>query len=293
MDGATKFVRGDAIAGLLIVGHQHHRRHHHRRGAEGHELRRRHADLHAADHRRRPGDADAGADRLHRRRPDGVQGRRRRLDRKGADGPTVLLSPGARHGRRRDGRSSRCCPACRRGVRAACRRAPARSPTVPTSARMRARRGAPPRSGEGRRPAHGRTDLDRAGARSAAHRTGLRPAAADQRCAGPPHHRPDQGAAPPAGAGNGLRHAGGAHPRQHAARRQRISHPRQGSGIPAGANLFPGKLLVMDPKGLPVDLPGTHTTEPAFGLPATWVDPAACARKRRSAATPWSIPARC
>jgi len=27
----------------------------------------------------------------------------------------------------------------------------------------------------------------------------------------------------------------------------------------------------MDPKGAPIDLPGTHTTEPAFGLPATWV----------------------
>ena len=38
--------------------------------------------------------------------------------------------------------------------------------------------------------------------------------------------------------------------------------------------LFPGQLLVMDPKGLPVDLSGTHTTEPAFGLPATWVDAA-------------------
>ena len=36
--------------------------------------------------------------------------------------------------------------------------------------------------------------------------------------------------------------------------------------------LFPGQLLLMDPKGMPVDLPGTHTTEPAFGLPATWVD---------------------
>jgi flagellar biosynthesis protein FlhA len=35
--------------------------------------------------------------------------------------------------------------------------------------------------------------------------------------------------------------------------------------------LFPGSLLVMDPKGAPIDLPGTHTTEPAFGLPATWV----------------------
>src|SRR6202012_5856241 len=38
--------------------------------------------------------------------------------------------------------------------------------------------------------------------------------------------------------------------------------------------LFPGSFLIMDPKGLPVDLPGTHTTEPAFGLPATWVSSA-------------------
>jgi flagellar biosynthesis protein FlhA len=36
--------------------------------------------------------------------------------------------------------------------------------------------------------------------------------------------------------------------------------------------LFPGSLLVMDPRGAPIDLPGTHTTEPAFGLPATWVN---------------------
>jgi flagellar biosynthesis protein FlhA len=35
--------------------------------------------------------------------------------------------------------------------------------------------------------------------------------------------------------------------------------------------LYPGSLLVMDPRGLPIDLPGTHTTEPAFGLPATWI----------------------
>jgi flagellar biosynthesis protein FlhA len=36
--------------------------------------------------------------------------------------------------------------------------------------------------------------------------------------------------------------------------------------------LFPGSYLVMDPKGVPIDLPGTHTTEPAFGLPATWIN---------------------
>ncbi|HEY4942855.1 MAG TPA: flagellar biosynthesis protein FlhA [Rhizomicrobium sp.] len=39
-------------------------------------------------------------------------------------------------------------------------------------------------------------------------------------------------------------------------------------------DLYPGSLLVMDPKGLPIDLPGTHTTEPAFGLPATWINAA-------------------
>jgi flagellar biosynthesis protein FlhA len=38
--------------------------------------------------------------------------------------------------------------------------------------------------------------------------------------------------------------------------------------------LFPGSLLVMDPQGRPIDLPGTHTTEPAFGLPATWISQA-------------------
>ena len=109
---------------------------------------------------------------------------------------------------------------------------------------------------------------------------------------GPPHHRPDQGAAPPAGAGDGLRHAAGAHPRQHAARRQRVSHPRQGDGVRQGRTV--SRQPAGDgPKGLPIDLPGTHTTEPAFGLPATWVTAVAARGSQRSAATPWSIPARC
>ena len=30
--------------------------------------------------------------------------------------------------------------------------------------------------------------------------------------------------------------------------------------------------MVMDPAGGQVNLPGTHTTEPTFGLPATWID---------------------
>jgi flagellar biosynthesis protein FlhA len=31
--------------------------------------------------------------------------------------------------------------------------------------------------------------------------------------------------------------------------------------------------MVMDPTGAQVDLPGIHTTEPTFGLPATWIEP--------------------
>lgn len=43
--------------------------------------------------------------------------------------------------------------------------------------------------------------------------------------------------------------------------------------IEAGrGTLFPNQFMVMDPQGGQVNLPGTHTTEPTFGLPATWVD---------------------
>ena len=36
--------------------------------------------------------------------------------------------------------------------------------------------------------------------------------------------------------------------------------------------VWPGQHMVMDPTGAQVKLPGVHTTEPTFGLPATWVD---------------------
>ncbi|MBV8547988.1 MAG: flagellar biosynthesis protein FlhA [Alphaproteobacteria bacterium] len=43
--------------------------------------------------------------------------------------------------------------------------------------------------------------------------------------------------------------------------------------IEAGrGELRPGMLLVMDPRGNPIALPGEATTEPTFGLPAMWVD---------------------
>ncbi len=38
--------------------------------------------------------------------------------------------------------------------------------------------------------------------------------------------------------------------------------------------IWPGQYMVMDPTGAQVTLPGVHTQEPTFGLPATWVDAA-------------------
>ncbi len=43
--------------------------------------------------------------------------------------------------------------------------------------------------------------------------------------------------------------------------------------VDAGSgNVFPDQFMVMDPTGNQVDLPGNHTTEPTFGLPATWIE---------------------
>jgi flagellar biosynthesis protein FlhA len=38
--------------------------------------------------------------------------------------------------------------------------------------------------------------------------------------------------------------------------------------------IWPNQYMVMDPAGHQVNVPGLHTTEPTFGLPATWVDSA-------------------
>jgi flagellar biosynthesis protein FlhA len=47
----------------------------------------------------------------------------------------------------------------------------------------------------------------------------------------------------------------------------KIKEVEAGSG-----KVWPGQYMVMDPAGAQVKLAGTHTTEPTFGLPATWVD---------------------
>jgi flagellar biosynthesis protein FlhA len=44
--------------------------------------------------------------------------------------------------------------------------------------------------------------------------------------------------------------------------------------IEAGAGVvYPGQYMAMDPSGNQVQLPGQHVLEPTFGLPATWLDP--------------------
>jgi len=43
--------------------------------------------------------------------------------------------------------------------------------------------------------------------------------------------------------------------------------------VDAGSGkIWPNQFMVMDPAGNQVTVPGIHTTEPTFGLPATWVD---------------------
>jgi len=40
----------------------------------------------------------------------------------------------------------------------------------------------------------------------------------------------------------------------------------------ARSDLIPARFLVMNPTGAPLDIPGEDTREPAFGLPARWID---------------------
>ena len=48
----------------------------------------------------------------------------------------------------------------------------------------------------------------------------------------------------------------------------KVKEVESGSG-----KVWYGQFMVMDPSGKQVTLPGVHTTEPTFGLPATWIEP--------------------
>ena len=145
MDGASKFVRGDAVAGLLVVfinviggiiiGV----------AQQGLVVRRGRAHLHAADRRRRPGHADPGADRLHRGGPPGLEGRRQRRRRQGADEAALRLSAGARHVGRRDAGAGDAAGHSDAAVPRARRRRGGAGVAARTSASAPPRRPRPPR----------------------------------------------------------------------------------------------------------------------------------------------------
>ncbi len=113
MDGASKFVRGDAIAGLIItainivggiaIGYARHGMHDRRGGRR----------VRQALGRRRPGLADPGAHRIAGRRPAGLQGRHARLDRPGRLRPALRLPARALRRARCCWPCSAWCPACR------------------------------------------------------------------------------------------------------------------------------------------------------------------------------------
>ncbi len=100
MDGASKFVRGDAVAGILIMVINIIGGLRGRHGAARAGFLHRRQDLHAAGHRRRPGGADPGAGDLDRGRRDRLARGHRRRHRPPAHRPALLQPAGAvPHGR--------------------------------------------------------------------------------------------------------------------------------------------------------------------------------------------------
>jgi flagellar biosynthesis protein FlhA len=89
--------------------------------------------------------------------------------------------------------------------------------------------------------------------------------------------------------GSGLPGAAGAHPRQPGTEAIELPHHAQGRGSGQGEAIN-GQFLAINPGMASGTLPGQATTDPAFGLPAVWIEPA-CATKRRTWAIPWSTPA--
>ena len=162
LDGASKFVKGDAVAGLLItllnlvvglaMGVLVH----------GMPVARRLRDLLDPDRRRRARHPDPGGHHLDRQRHAALQGRAGRLDRPGADAAARRLPDRARHLRgadaalRADPRPA--VPALRDRRRLPRRRGLVRA-GGPAGGEGRGRRGAGgPREEVARRPARRRRD---------------------------------------------------------------------------------------------------------------------------------------
>ena len=280
MDGASKFVRGDAVAGLLIVfinviggiiiGVA-------QQGLSFGEAARTYTRAHR---RRRPGHPGAGADRLDRRGPPGVQGRRLRRRRQGADEAAFRLSAGARHVGRRD---------------AGAGDAAGHSDDPLPRARRR-------RSGAGLERAQAQPHATKAAEAAEAAATPAAAAAAAAAAEEPiatalkiDDLKIELGYAllPLVNGPDGTDRL----TEQIKALRRSLA-VEMGFVMPAvrildnvqleantyvikikevdagTGKIWPNQFMVMDPAGNQVGIPGIHTIEPTFGLPATWVDAA-------------------
>ena len=280
MDGASKFVRGDAVAGLLIVfinviggiiiGVA-------QQGMSFGDAARTYTVLTVGDGLVTQVPALIVSDRGG---PPGVEGRHHRFGRQGDDEAALRLSAGARHVGRRDagagaaaGHSDAAVPRARRRRRGAglegaqAQRAPPRRRKRPTA---RARpRGGRRRSAAAEEPiatalkiddlkielgyallplVNGPDGTDRLTEQIKALRRSL---------------AIEMGFVMPA-----VRILDNV---QLEANTYiiKIKEVDAGSG-----KIWPNQFMVMDPAGNQVGVPGIHTIEPTFGLPATWVDAA-------------------
>ena len=266
--------RGRRPAGRL---HQHHRRNHHRRRPARPQLRRSRANLHAADRRRRPGHPDTRADRLHRGRPAGLQGRRQRRRRQGADEAALRLSAGARHVGRRDAGagdaaghpddSRSCCSAAgrrrlafhARNSNRVAKAAAASAAAAPAAAAAAAAAAEEPIAtalkiddlkielGYALLPlVNGPDGTDRLTEQIKALRRSL---AIEMGFVMPAVRILDN------------------------VQLEANTYVIKIKEVDAGTGrIWPNQFMVMDPAGNQVAVPGIHTVEPTFGLPATWVD---------------------
>ena len=167
-------------------------------------------------------------------------------------------------------------------------RSPAAPPGSSPSRREQGRgRRRPPPSRPPPRAAKEEPIQHRAADRPDPARARLRPAQPHQRRPRHAPHRPDPGAAPAARRRDGLHHAVGAHPGQSAAARQRLRHPHQGDR--GRARRTAPEHAAGHGSARRADRPARRGDDRADLRPAGAMGRRRpSARRRRSAATPWS-----
>ena len=298
MDGASKFVKGDAMAGILITAHQPARRHRHRRGPAGHAVRRGRPPLLAAVDRRRPlrpdpGAADLGRHR-HPRDPLRGLGQGPRLDGLHAD---PRPAQGAAR-RRRDGHGLRPRPGPPEAPVLRHRRAVLRRRLEPAQQADHPRAGS---ARQGRRPSRHNEQAPAAGsARRRAGRAAGRPARAGDRlrpgparrqgrrrnAAGPRRHDP-----PPDRLRARRGHPAGPHPRRRRPGLARVRHAR--AWLRSCTRRRDGRAPYGDEPGRRHGAAARHPDHRAGLRPPGGLDPRESAAPRpRPWAGPWSTPSR-